>query len=222
MKKKHLENLKLLREKTGMNYKDCDNSLKKFEENIELAIIELNKMALEKAQKLYKRPLKNGILAFYTHPGNQIGSLVELKCETDYVARNSKFIKLGEYLAYHITILSQGKGFLYIDENEFKYLTENTIINKINKIKFNRCEDIFYYNKCLDNPSMTIEKYILQHIIEFYENIRIVNYNIYRVGENIDNLYSKEYYNFPQNFLKKPYLDESLFLYQDKIGDRGI
>jgi len=158
-----LEDIKYLREKTGVGFIICKNILIKCNNNLDQAIFELKNLSIELAKNLRKRPTKEGIIKSYVHPGNQRGALIELKCESDFVARHPSFEILAQYLAYHLTILD---NYSYIHSDELpKGLKE-----VINPIK------IFCSNQCLDNPLITIDEYILQSISEFKENIIISRY----------------------------------------------
>jgi len=83
--------VKELREKTGAGIMDCQNALKENENDIEKAIEHLRKKGLATAQKKAGRETNEGTISAYIHPGSRIGVLVEVNCETDFVARNEEF-----------------------------------------------------------------------------------------------------------------------------------
>lgn len=166
-----LEDLKFLREKTGVGLMECKSVLNKFNGNLQLAIIELKKKSLELAKNLHDRPTNHGVIASYIHPGNQRGVLLELKCESDFVARHTKFINLAEYLAYHLTIL-----------DHIIFISLEKIPDKLKKSIFKEnATCVFFLCTCFDNPSVTIEEHILNHIAEFKENIKISQYSKFKI-----------------------------------------
>src|SRR5919112_4907215 len=83
--------VKELREKTGAGILDCQNALKENGNDVEKAIEHLRKKGLATAQKKAGRETNEGLISAYIHPGNRIGVLVEVNCETDFVARNEEF-----------------------------------------------------------------------------------------------------------------------------------
>jgi elongation factor Ts len=83
--------IKQLREKTGAGMMDCKNALKEASGDTQKAIDILRKKGLMKAQKKSSRAVKEGIVQSYIHTNGKIGVLVEVNCETDFVARNEEF-----------------------------------------------------------------------------------------------------------------------------------
>ncbi|MDD3647835.1 MAG: translation elongation factor Ts [Candidatus Dojkabacteria bacterium] len=96
-----MESIKKLRKKTGIGIQDCKEALEKSEGDFDKAVEFLRKKGILKAQKRAGRDTENGYIGSYVHNG-QIGVLVELVCETDFVSRNEKFQSLARELAIHI------------------------------------------------------------------------------------------------------------------------
>jgi elongation factor Ts len=94
--------VKALREKTGAGMMDCKKALTACDGNEEKAIAWLREKGLAKAQKKAGRATSEGWIGSYIHSNGKIGVLVELKCETDFVARNEKFLALAKDLAMQI------------------------------------------------------------------------------------------------------------------------
>ena len=93
--------IKELRERTGAGILDCKKALEKTGGDIEKAVEELRKMGIAKADKKLSRETKEGIIEAYIHPGAKLGVLVELNCETDFVANTKEFKELlEEYLPF--------------------------------------------------------------------------------------------------------------------------
>ena len=94
--------VKELRDKTGAGMMDCKNALKDSDGNIEKAIDYLRKTGIAKAEKKGSRDTKEGIIYSYIHAGGRLGVLIELNCETDFVAKTDGFIELSHNLAMQI------------------------------------------------------------------------------------------------------------------------
>ena len=94
--------VKELRGKTGAGILDCQNALKETDSDIEKAIDLLRQRGLAAAQKKAGRETKEGVISSYIHAGSKIGVLVEVNCETDFVARNEEFQELVKDVALQI------------------------------------------------------------------------------------------------------------------------
>jgi elongation factor Ts len=97
-----LEKIKELREKTAVSIAECKAALEETGGDIEKAIIVLRKKGIETANRKLQRETKEGIIAYYIHTNNKVGAMLELFCETDFVAKNADFIALGKDLAMQI------------------------------------------------------------------------------------------------------------------------
>ncbi|MFH1183038.1 MAG: translation elongation factor Ts [Candidatus Moraniibacteriota bacterium] len=97
-----LEQIKELREKTAVSIAECKAALEETGGDIEKAIIVLRKKGIETANRKLQRETKEGIIACYLHTNNKIGAMLELFCETDFVAKNADFIALGKDLAMQV------------------------------------------------------------------------------------------------------------------------
>lgn len=97
-----LEQIKELREKTAVSIAECKAALGETGGDIEKAIIVLRKKGIETANRKLQRETKEGIVAYYIHTNNKVGAMLELFCETDFVAKNADFIALGKDLAMQI------------------------------------------------------------------------------------------------------------------------
>ncbi|MGB9561831.1 MAG: translation elongation factor Ts, partial [bacterium] len=96
------DELKILRDATGAGIMSCKKALEESRGDIEKAIEILRKQGLAKAVKKIDREAKEGIIYSYIHPGDRIGVLLELNCETDFVAKTSEFRTLAKELALQI------------------------------------------------------------------------------------------------------------------------
>jgi len=101
-----LEMVKKLREKTQAPVVECKFALEKAQGNLEEAEKILRKRGIEVAQKKSGRKAKEGVISSYIHHNGKVGVLVELNCETDFVARNQEFREFGKNIAMHIAAFS--------------------------------------------------------------------------------------------------------------------
>ncbi|MBW1973450.1 MAG: translation elongation factor Ts, partial [Deltaproteobacteria bacterium] len=97
--------IKELRERTGAGIMDCKIALTETGGDIEKAIEFLRKRGIAKAAKKATREVQEGIISAYIHPGAKIGVLVEVNCETDFVARNEEFQEFVKNIAMHIAAM---------------------------------------------------------------------------------------------------------------------
>ena len=96
------DEIKRLREETGAGMMDCRAALLKASGDYEAAKKHLPSEARRKAAKKAERTAKEGLVASYIHAGGKIGVLVEVNCETDFVARNERFVELAHDIAMHV------------------------------------------------------------------------------------------------------------------------
>jgi elongation factor Ts len=197
MYKPSSEEIKKLRELTGAGMLDCKNALIEFEGNIEKAIEDLRKKGIAKAAKRMDRETTQGVIASYIHMGNQIGSLVELNCETDFVAKNEEFVNLAKEIAVQIAALnplsiSPEDLDPAIVEKEKEIIREQLkqegkpehILDKIIQGKLEK----FYEEVCLlrqpfyKNQDIKVEEYLKEYISKFGENIRVARFTRYQIG----------------------------------------
>jgi elongation factor Ts len=97
-----VEKIKELRERTGVGIMDCKKALMDCEGNIDIAIARLRDRGFSIAEKKKDRTLKSGLVESYIHGGGRIGVLVEVNCESDFVARTQDFRELSHDLAMQI------------------------------------------------------------------------------------------------------------------------
>lgn len=194
----NLELVKELRARTGAGISDCKNALAEAEGDIERAAEILREKGIAKAVKKSGRVTNQGLVAAYIHPGSQLGVLVEVNCETDFVARTQEFSQLANDIALQIAASSPD----YVSREEVPQETiekEKEIYRKqlqeegkpehvIEKVVEGRIES-FYKERCLlelnylKDESMTIEGLIKTYIAKFGENITVRRFARFKVGE---------------------------------------
>lgn len=94
--------VKELREKTGAGVLECRNVLEETQGNMDRACHILRERGLARAEKKMTRQASQGLIEAYVHPGSRIGAMVELNCETDFVARTAEFRELAHNLALQV------------------------------------------------------------------------------------------------------------------------
>ncbi|NCO12345.1 MAG: translation elongation factor Ts [Candidatus Pacebacteria bacterium CG1_02_43_31] len=98
--------VKKLREETGAGMLDCKKALEETKGNFEAAKEVVRKKGLDRADKKADRETKEGYIASYVHSNNKVAVLVEILCETDFVARNEEFQRMAKDVAMHVTAMN--------------------------------------------------------------------------------------------------------------------
>jgi len=191
--------VKQLREKTGSGMMDCKQALTQCDGDIEKAIDFLRKKGLATAQKRAGRAMSQGIIHSYIHMGGKLGVLVEVNCETDFVAKNEEFVNFAKNIAMHIAA-SNPLGVRPEDisedivEREKKIYSEQAremgkpenVIDKIVEGKLNK----FYKDSCLMNqayvrdPDLSIADLLNEMIAKIGENITVKRFVRFQIGES--------------------------------------
>jgi elongation factor Ts len=194
-----LEILKKLREVTGAGISDCKNALKACADDMEKAIIELRKKGLATAEKKASNNTKEGIIEAYVHHDSKLGVLIELNCETDFVAKTDEFRALAKELAMQIAIddpryISREEVPEEAVEKEKQIFVEqlqkeNKPVDIIEKILVGKI-DGFYKSVCLvELPYMRDSKIMVKDMInetigKLKENIRVKRFARFKIGED--------------------------------------
>lgn len=192
--------VKELRSKTGAGMMDCKKALQASAGNMELAIETLKKKGLSLADKKSGRITAEGIIESYIHAGSKIGVLVELNCETDFVARRLEFHRLAKDIAMQIAACPSVKyvSIDNIDENiiisETKIESEKEdLISKPedirNKIIVGRVDKRLKEMSLIDqpfikDPDILVEELIKQHIALLGENIKVRRFKKFVLGNS--------------------------------------
>jgi elongation factor Ts len=104
-----IDQIKQLRVETGVSISECKKALEEAKGNVGKAKEILKKLGSQLAEKKIKRETKEGIIESYIHPGKKIGAMVELHCESDFVARSQDFQKLAHELCLQIAAMNPKK-----------------------------------------------------------------------------------------------------------------
>jgi elongation factor Ts len=193
------EKVKELRQRTGIGVIECKEALQESGGDIEKAILILRKKGYARAKDKMNRETAEGIIGSYIHLNGRIGVLVEVNCESDFVARNQEFQELVKNLTLHIAaskpryisledvpaqVLEQEKDIIreqFKDSKKPPEVVEKIIQGKLSK---------FYQEVCLmDQPyvkddKISVRELVAFHIAKFGENIRIKRFARFELGES--------------------------------------
>ncbi len=188
-----------LRQSTGIGMMDCKKALQEAEGDIEKAITILRKKGMALAKDKMGRAASDGAVGAYIHMNGKLGVLVEINCESDFVARNQEFQDLVKNVAMHIAaanptyvssedvpadVLEQEKDIIrsqFKDSNKPAEIVEKIVEGKLGK---------FYSEVCLLNQPFikddktTVEQLISTTIAKFGENIKVKRFARFVLGES--------------------------------------
>lgn len=159
--------IKDLRKQSGAGIMDCRNALVGTKGNIEKALAILKAKGLLKAQEKAERTTGQGLIEAYIHTAGRIGALVELNCETDFVARTDEFKDLAHCLAMQVAALAPE----YVSEDE---VPEDTDINPE--------EACLLLQPYIKDPDRVVKDIIIETIAKVGENIRVRRFSRYELG----------------------------------------
>jgi elongation factor Ts len=191
--------VKQLREKTGAGMMDCKKALVEVEGDMEKAVEFLRKKGLATAQKRAGRAMTEGMIQSYIHMTGKLGVLVEVNCETDFVAKNEDFQEFAKNIAMHIAA-SNPLGIKPEDVPE-EILENEKSIYRAQALDMGKPENIldkivegklkkFYQENCLLNqpfvrdPDISIADLMNDLIAKIGENITIKRFVRYQIGES--------------------------------------
>jgi len=186
-----------LKDRTGAGIMDCKNVLVECNGDIDKAVELLRKKGIAKSEKKRERKTDEGIVEAYIHPGARLGVLVEIACESDFVARTPEFKTLVRDIAMQIAASNP----TWIDKKDvpdkvtekektiYEYQAKESgkpekVIPKIVEGKIEN----FYKETCLleqafiKNLDISVEDLIKEHIAKFGENIRVTRFARFKVG----------------------------------------
>jgi elongation factor Ts len=192
-----IEDVKRLKDLTGVGLTDAKAALEESNGDFDKALEAMRKKGLTKAEKRGEREARQGVVGTYNHD-NRIGVLVEINCETDFVARNEIFTSLVKDVAMHIAAMSP--QYLSIDEipeadkarakAEFveKATAEGKPADMIDKIVDGQVKK-YFAERCLleqpfvKDPDQTVGAYVKEHNARLGENILVRRFSRIALGE---------------------------------------
>ena len=193
--------VKELRDKTGAGFMECKAALMETNGNVDQAVTVLRTKGQAKAEKRASRSTSQGVIGHYVHQGGQVAVIVEVNCETDFVARTDDFQALVKEIAMHIAAANPtcvrreevAADDLETEQTIYRKQFENSdkpahIIEKIVEGKVNS-----YYEQVvlLDQPSIrdpkiTIGSMVTAAVAKLGENITVARFARFKVGDSAD------------------------------------
>ncbi len=190
--------IKELRDRTGAGFLDCKIALEKTGGDMEKAIEELRKMGVAKAEKKLAREAKEGIIDAYIHAGAKLGVLIEVNCETDFVANTPEFRALVHDLALQIAASNPiavsrediPQEVIEKEKEIYRAQLENSgkpphIIEKIVEGKMEKFyqDHVLLEQPFIKDPNKTVDELIKEYIVKFGENIKVRRFCRFKIGE---------------------------------------
>jgi elongation factor Ts len=190
--------VKDLRDRTGIGMMECKSALQETDGDIEKAITVLRKKGYARAKDKMEREARDGLVGSYIHLNGKLGVLVEVNCESDFVARNEEFQELVKNICLHIAasnptyvsseevpqeILDEEKEIIrgqFIDSNKPPEIVDKIVVGKLKK---------YFEEVCLmDQPyvkddKVSVNKHVASFIAKFGENIQVRRFARFELGE---------------------------------------
>jgi elongation factor Ts len=195
------EVVRQLREETGAGMMDCKSALVEAQGDMEKARDLLRKKGLAAASKRASRTASEGLIGSYIHPGAKVGVLVEVNCETDFVAKTPEFQSLVKDIAMHVAAASPAAA-QYVSKEEVpaevlekekeiyraQAVAQGKPANVVDRIAEGKVKE-YYSTFCLleqsfvKDPKLTVGQLVQEKIAVIKENIVIRRFSRYRLGE---------------------------------------
>jgi elongation factor Ts len=191
--------VKVLRERTGAGMMDCKRALEETDGDVDAAVAILRERGLAAAAKRAGREAREGIVASYIHPGGRVGVLIEVNCETDFVARTDQFQKLVRDLAMQVAGLAP----LYVDidrvpevelaAKKAALLGDETVQKKPEHLRPQIVEgqlkkwhaEVCLLEQPFRDTDQTVRDLVTTAIATIGENIRVRRFTRYALGEEL-------------------------------------
>ncbi len=195
------QQVKELREKTNAGMMECKAALQEADGDFEKAVLVLRKKGLVAAARRADRIAAEGVVVAYIHPGSKIGVLVELSCETDFVARGAEFQELAKDVAMHIAAMDPK----YIRQEDVpkKVLDQEKEIYREKALKSGKPANVvekivegqltkYYSEVCLydqffvKNDKLTVGQLVSEMALSTKEKVLVRRFSRFKVGEGLE------------------------------------
>ena len=192
------KSVKELRELSGAGMMDCKKALQEANGDTKKAMEVLRKNGIAKAQKKVGRSASDGVIMPYIHPGSKLGVLLEINCETDFVARTEGFQNFCKDVAMHIAAASPmsvtkeqiSEEIIESEKNIFREQSKKSgkpddIIEKMieGRMKKFYQENVLMEQSFVKNPDLSISDLLTETIATLGENISIARFSRFQLGE---------------------------------------
>ena len=195
--------VKKLREATGLGMMDCKKAMEENDGDMEKAVEWLRKKGLAAAEKKADRVAAEGIVEAYIHPGGRVGVLVEVNCETDFVAKTEGFQRFVKEIAMHVAAADPVPRFVDKSEVTQDFIDKEKDIARAQALATGKPEAIvekivegkmasIYKDVCLleqpfiMNPDLTVQQYLSQRTAEIGEKLSVRRFQKYVMGEGLE------------------------------------
>ncbi len=191
--------VKELREKSGAGIMDCKNALTETDGDIEKAFDSLRKKGIAAAQKRIGRATSEGVVESYIHPGSRLGVLVEVNCESDFVAKTKEFKEFVKDVAMQIAatdplaVTREGLDQAVVDKekeiyrlqakelNKPEHITEKIVEGKVEKY----CQEVcLMEQQFIKDTNKSVNDVMMETIGKIGENVSIKRFSRFRLGED--------------------------------------
>ena len=193
------ELVKELRERTGAGFMDCKRALETTGGDLEQAVVQLREKGLAAAAKKAGRDAREGLVSSYIHAGGRLGVLIEVNCETDFVARTEEFQKLVRDLAMQVAGLAPEYPTIesvpaeVVEQKRNELLADETTQKKPENIRGQIVEgqlrkwyqSVVLYEQPFRDSEQTVGQLITDAIARIGENIRVRRFTRYALGEEM-------------------------------------
>ena len=160
--------VKALRDRSGAGVMDCKRALEEAEGDLDRAEDILREQGAILAAKKASRVTNEGLIESYIHSGGRIGAIVEVNCETDFVARTQDFQQLAHDLAMQVAAMSP----LYVDSTDIPEGTEA-----------NSQEECLMQQPFIKDPTKTVQDLVNESVGKLGENVRVRKFTRFSLGE---------------------------------------
>ncbi|MDQ3159177.1 MAG: elongation factor Ts [bacterium] len=195
--KVNFEDVKRLKNLTGVGLTDAKKAIEEANGDFDKALEAMRKKGLTKADKRGEREARSGLIGTYNH-NDRIGVLVEVNCETDFVARNEIFVSLVKDIAMHVAASAPQYTTIddvpadEMDEKKAEFTEKAKADGKPEKmldqivegmLKKHFAEKTLMEQPYIKNPDQTVEQYVKEHIAKLGENIVVKRFARMQLGE---------------------------------------
>ena len=193
------DKVKELRDISGAGMMDCKKALSNSDGDIQKAMDFLRKSGIAKAQKKAGREVKDGVISTYIHPGSKLGVMLEINCETDFVAKTEGFQELSKDIAMHIAAASpisvskddipnevlNKEREIYLDQAKSSGKPEEIAKKMVEGRMDKFCKEIaLLVQQFVKDPNTTVKEVVTDTIAKLGENISIARFTRFQLGES--------------------------------------
>ena len=189
--------VKELRERTGAGFMDCKHALEESDGDLEKAVVLLRERGLAAAAKKASREARDGLISSYIHPGGRVGVLIEVNCETDFVARTDEFQRLVRDLAIQVAGLRPQYTTIesipaeVLEAKRAELLTDEATLSKPESVRDQIVEgrlkkwfaEVVLVEQTFRDQDRTVGALITEAIAKTGENMRVRRFVRYELGE---------------------------------------